>query len=132
MINIREVSSLARGRVIEKIRKRFGADYRLNEEIVNFELSKVCVSRIPSNFKVLFAFAGLHCTCHDRRLTAVEMFSHVNLDFGAWFATMTELDENEVRANSKQTRRRNMRLIAEIVKKVGQLSYQKEPLKEDN
>ena len=96
------------------------------------EMSKVCVSKIPSNFKVLFAFAGLHCTCHDRRLTAVEMFYHLNLDFGAWFATMTELEENEVRANSKQTRRRNMRLIAEIVKKVGQLSYQKEPLKEDN
>ena len=99
MINIREVSSLARGRVIEKIRKRFGSDYRLNEEIVNFELSKVCVSRIPSNFKVLFAFAGLQCTCHNRRLTAVEMFTHLNLDFGAWFATMTEIDENEVRAN---------------------------------
>ncbi len=38
----------------------------------------------PKNFRLLYAFAGKHCRCHQQKMTCSKIFSHEGLDFSSW------------------------------------------------
>jgi hypothetical protein len=47
----------------------------------------ICFKKFPKNFKVLFAFPHRQCNCHNRRLTAYEIFKHYNLNLRSGYRT---------------------------------------------
>ena len=79
----------------------------------------VVLKKFPSNFKVIFSFAGRFCVCHNARLTYTCLFWHSKLDFDQWFdellAPMPKLKGEKKRKRLAALRRENYRLIERLV-----------------
>ena len=65
MMNTVLVSAEARVRLLKKIGIRFGHEVEEEAQINEIAQEEIFIKTFPSNFKVLFAFAGGHCTIPD-------------------------------------------------------------------
>jgi hypothetical protein len=77
----------------------------------------------PKNFKLLYAFAGKHCRCHQQRMTCNNIFSHEGLDFGRWLEGLLAVPKRlltgrKKRQRSSAWRRYHERFVKRLVDKV--------------
>ena len=116
MINTVQVTTEARVRLLKKIGIRFGLEEQEEAQINEIDQEEIFIKSFPSNFKVLFAFAGGHCNipdchCRGQRLTASCIFQHAGLDFDAWFNELTDPERALSKQETKEKRRKNKLLI---------------------
>jgi hypothetical protein len=78
--------SVAAERNARKIRSRFGCEStaenaQASEQSADKAITPISVKLFPDNFKVILTFTGKHCTCHNYRMTHVNLFRHKGHNF---------------------------------------------------
>ena len=114
MVRTTDIAEKTKRAIRRKIYHRFGHDVDDDEDYLDFELGQVFIRKIPSNFKLLFAFAGEHCSCHHQRLTAAVILQHSNINLETWFEYLTRQQSLDSRT-VKGIRRTQFRMIDRAV-----------------
>jgi hypothetical protein len=117
-----QICTIANAKTCRKVSKRFGAP--LDEGLhLNGEVVLISLKMFPKNFKLLYAFAGKHCRCHQQRMTCNNIFSHEGLDFGRWLEGLLAVPKRlltgrKKRQRSSAWRRYHERFVKRLVDKV--------------
>ncbi len=111
MHNTEATCSESAERNARKVVQRFGENVlaqQLQAENTENHFEEICFKVFTIKFKQLFAYAGKHCSCHNRLLNHKNLFEHEGHKFEQWLDRLPEAGNlrGKKKANLAVIRRR--------------------------